>query len=362
MTSTTTLKKTRLKKSRTRKKVGRPKLYHSFLDDEIYLALYYAHGHMLTIYQLMSLTGRSRSSLARRIATLLEPKHKWLVSPYAQLLRPKSSGQPLRHLYDDTWPKQPLYQEPWLDEQYQPDLIALSNKAAHYVSKKYKLKIKAIPNRFRDGQNKRRFNQNAYRASSPEHYQHHLEDNDALIILAKEISAMTNTSFIPQSEITRYNPISLETLIYKMGNHKTSNAIPDGFFAIEERDENPVYYFLEYDRGTRIHSASIEYRSIMRKFLTYDRVADFGAHKKALSIANFNVLFITTTPDRVTRMIKEVKYCHDKLGVKRPDRFLFTDVETIFDHGSISDPIWRDVYNNIPFALPTTPPPPSLYF
>lgn len=122
--------------------------------------------------------------------------------------------------------------------------------------------------------------------------------------------------------------------------------IPDGFCALRYKDapadKSSRYLFLELDRGTETIEPTKQNltgrrfflgNSVLRKFVVYGQGFGNGAHTKVFGIPTFQVLTITTSVERMQRMIDTIQ-CHLSKAPHRlsPIRFLFADVGTIENH------------------------------
>jgi hypothetical protein len=105
---------------------------------------------------------------------------------------------------------------------------------------------------------------------------------------------------------------------------------PDRVFGLrfEGQPENRqhAYFFLEADRGTMpVTRKGLAQTSFLRKLLAYQGTWRRGLHKSHLSIPNFRVLTVTTSPDRVKHFVAA---CHSLLG-GGSGLFLFGDRESL---------------------------------
>src|ERR1700674_2505692 len=92
----------------------------------------------------------------------------------------------------------------------------------------------------------------------------------------------------------------------RMGGALRKNAIiPDALFGLRFNDEQESYFMLEIDRGEmpveRYKNAQRTYFS--KKMMTYYEANRQQRHVHDLGIPNFRVLTMTTTPERVERML-----------------------------------------------------------
>lgn len=191
---------------------------------------------------------------------------------------------------------------------------------------------------------------------------HDLEQSRFLVSLRQSATQTGQVDFLyPDQIFERYRPEILKrdqlprvvrAHVRFEGHRADEGTIPDGFFMLvyknREEGKNRRSLFVEIDRGHATIDPSNRYiqtpkfwsgSSILRKFLVYSAYYHRGDFESEFGIPTFQVLTVTTTPDRVTKM---QGMFHSRLSTEAPaHRFLFTDFETIKQHGDdlISLPI-----------------------
>jgi len=154
--------------------------------------------------------------------------------------------------------------------------------------------------------------------------------------------------FAPQILERDRLPYTLTTRVKWFDYREEQGTNPDGLFMLY----NPLApegnqrrcIFLEIDRGTetinptdqQIQSQKFwERTSILRKFIVYAYAFSRGAHIRQFGIPTFQVLTVTTNQGRVKEMQAMFR---SRLSVRphdaHPNRFLFTDWDSIQEHGA----------------------------
>jgi hypothetical protein len=104
---------------------------------------------------------------------------------------------------------------------------------------------------------------------------------------------------------TRDRLVKLEASIRIGGVLRKNAAIPDALFGLRFNDDEESYFMPEIDRGEmpveRYKNAQRTY--FAKKMLTYYEANRQQRHVHDLGIKNFRVLTVTTTPERVERML-----------------------------------------------------------
>jgi hypothetical protein len=155
--------------------------------------------------------------------------------------------------------------------------------------------------------------------------------------------------FIPPEEVLAGAPEAPRRLPFRWqvevrhgGKPYRLGVEPDKVFGLEFQDapENRrrAYFFLEADRGTMpVVRKGLGQTSFLRKLLAYQETWRQGLHKTHLGIMNFRVLTVTTSRERVKRLIET---CHSLLG-GGSRLFLFTDQDS-YRHMDILANQWVD--------------------
>ena len=119
--------------------------------------------------------------------------------------------------------------------------------------------------------------------------------------------------------------VKLEASIRLNGALRKNAAVPDALFGLRFNDEEKSYFMLEIDRGEmpveRYKNAQRTY--FAKKMLTYYEANRQQRHVHDLGIENFRVLTVTTTSERVERMLAALNGITEGRG---SNMFLFTDV------------------------------------
>jgi Replication-relaxation len=132
--------------------------------------------------------------------------------------------------------------------------------------------------------------------------------------------------------------VKLEASIRIGGSLRTNAVVPDALFGLRFDDESESYFMLEVDRGEMpVERYTNTYRTYFaKKILTYYEANRQRRHVNDLGLENFRVLTLTTTPERVERMLDAVQKITDGRG---SNMFLFTDeTKLVADHPL--DVIW----------------------
>ena len=119
--------------------------------------------------------------------------------------------------------------------------------------------------------------------------------------------------------------VKLEASIRLNGALRKNAVVPDALFGLRFNDEEKSYFMLEIDRGEmpveRYKNAQRTY--FAKKMLTYYEANRQQRHVHDLGIENFRVLTVTTTSERVERMLAALNGITEGRG---SNMFLFTDV------------------------------------
>jgi Replication-relaxation len=122
----------------------------------------------------------------------------------------------------------------------------------------------------------------------------------------------------------RERQVRLEASVRLDGVLRRNAVMPDALFGLRYNDEEESYFMLEIDRG----EMPIErYRNLNRtyfakKMLTYYEANRQQRHRHDLGIDNFRVLTVTTTAERVDKMLSALQTMTEGNG---SNIFLFVD-------------------------------------
>jgi hypothetical protein len=104
--------------------------------------------------------------------------------------------------------------------------------------------------------------------------------------------------------------------------------MPDALFGLRFNDAEESYFMLEIDRGEmpveRFKNLNRTY--FAKKMLTYYEANRQQRHVHDLGIENFRVATVTTTPERIEKMIEASRGITEGRG---SNMFLFTDERTL---------------------------------
>lgn len=137
----------------------------------------------------------------------------------------------------------------------------------------------------------------------------------------------------------RYSHVRLEASIRLDGTLKRNAVVPDALFGLRFDDDEESYFMLEIDRG----EMPVErYRNLQRtyfakKMLTYYEANRERRHVNDLGLSNFRVLTVTTTPERVEKMLAALRNITDGRG---SNIFLFADEAQLAAVGDPLDVEW----------------------
>lgn len=126
----------------------------------------------------------------------------------------------------------------------------------------------------------------------------------------------------------RDRQVRLEASIRIGGVLKKNAVVPDALFGLRFNDAKESYFMLEIDRGEmpveRYKNTQRTYFS--KKMLTYYEANRQQRHVHDIGIENFRVLTVTTTPQRVEKMLEALETV---TGGKGSNMFLFIDQTTL---------------------------------
>jgi protein involved in plasmid replication-relaxation len=118
--------------------------------------------------------------------------------------------------------------------------------------------------------------------------------------------------------------VRVEASIRLRGALRRDAVVPDALFGLRFNDEEESYFMLEIDRGEmpveRYRNAQRTY--FAKKMLTYYEANQQRRHAHDLGIENFRVLTVTTSRERVERMLSALE---GLTGGGGSNMFLFAD-------------------------------------
>jgi hypothetical protein len=160
--------------------------------------------------------------------------------------------------------------------------------------------------------------------------EHTVSTADFMVRLELAVSSRANLRILERGDILEDAPKSnrdrlakLEASIRIGGVLRKNAVVPDALFGLRCNDGGS-YFMLEIDRGEmpveRYKNAQRTY--FAKKMLTYYEANRQQRHVHDLGLEHFRVLTVTTTPERVERMIAAL---HAITGGRGSNVFLFTD-------------------------------------
>jgi hypothetical protein len=139
------------------------------------------------------------------------------------------------------------------------------------------------------------------------------------VMVAFEVACRTREGvrFIPPEEILARAPEATRRLrlpfrwqveVRHSGAPYRLGVEPDGVFGLhfegEPENRHRAYFFLEADRGTMpVRRRELAQTSFLRKVMAYQEIWKQGLHRRHLGIANFRVLTVTTSSERVGHLV-----------------------------------------------------------
>lgn len=126
-----------------------------------------------------------------------------------------------------------------------------------------------------------------------------------------------------------------------VGGSRKIGIIPDGVFALEQRDTDGqaqlMFYFLEADRCTMpVQRERLERSSIFRKLLAYEATWSQEIHCSRFGWNRFRVLMLTTNAARMKHMIEACGTLERGNGL-----FLFTDTTSMNRNEDTLSHCWK---------------------
>lgn len=152
-------------------------------------------------------------------------------------------------------------------------------------------------------------------------------------MVSLELAARTRQDIrlLQRSEILEDAPkskrdrlVRLEARVQIGGAHRKNAVVPDALFGLRFNEEEESYFMLEIDRGEMpVERYKAAYRTYFsKKMQTYYEAYRQARHVHELGLANFRVLTVTTTQERVERMLSALRSFTNGQG---SNIFLFVD-------------------------------------
>ncbi|WP_194479223.1 replication-relaxation family protein [Bradyrhizobium sp. CCBAU 53338] len=215
-----------------------------------------------------------------------------------------------------------------LYEGSRPTIYGLSRKGAHLL----RSGGLEVPRRLLDGIDKER-------GAGWRFVQHTVEVASFLIALVVAVRKRSDLRLLSQGELLGNRgkklprQVKLEVCIRLDGVLTRNAVVPDALFGLQYDDGTESYFMLEIDRG----EMPVErYRDITRTYFskklnTYWEAYRRRCHVTELGLESFRVLTVTTTRERVERMIAAVGRMTQGRG---SNVFLFADQQMLSAAGS----------------------------
>ena len=155
----------------------------------------------------------------------------------------------------------------------------------------------------------------------------------AEFFVSLEIAAKTRTDLriLERAEILENSPrvsgerrVRLEASIRLGGVLKRNAVLPDALFGVRFYDEEESYFMLEIDRGEMPidRQRGLHSTYFTKKMLTYYEANRQQRHVCDLGLENFRVATVTTTAERVDKMLVALRTITEGTG---SNMFLFVD-------------------------------------
>jgi hypothetical protein len=162
--------------------------------------------------------------------------------------------------------------------------------------------------------------------------EHTVSISEFMVRLELALRGRSDVRILERGEILEDAPktnrdrmVKLEASIRLGGALRKNAIVPDALFGLRFNNEVESYFMLEIDRGEmpveRYKNAQRTY--FAKKMLTYYEANRQQRHVHDLGIENFRVLTVTTTSDRIERMLSALTGITEGRG---SNMFLFTDV------------------------------------
>jgi DNA-binding MarR family transcriptional regulator len=161
--------------------------------------------------------------------------------------------------------------------------------------------------------------------------EHTVSIAEFMVRLELAVRGRDDLRVLERGEILEDAPKSNRDRVVRMGASiqiggalRRNAVVPDALFGLRFNDEEESYFMLEVDRGEmpveRYKNAQRTY--FAKKMLTYYEANRQRRHVHDLGIENFRVLTVTTTQERVERMLDALETITEGRG---SNMFLFTD-------------------------------------
>jgi hypothetical protein len=165
--------------------------------------------------------------------------------------------------------------------------------------------------------------------------EHSVSISEFMVRLELALRGRSDVRILERGEILEDAPktdrdrmVKLEASIRLGGTLRKNAIVPDALFGLRFDDGNESYFMLEIDRGEmpveRYKNAQRTY--FAKKMLTYYEANRQQRHVHDIGIENFRVLTVTTTSERVDRMLAALNGITEGRG---SNMFLFTDQATV---------------------------------
>lgn len=268
-------------------------------------------------------------------------KHRLLRSTHLVALMGGSQQATLRRLqllFHHGYLDRPAMQLDWYARGSEPLVYALGNRGAEVLEREDDLRRGAV--RW-DTKN---------RNLSRVFLHHTLMVAEVMVAFEVACRSREGVRLIPPEEILAGAPEATRRLrlpfrwqveVRHGGRFHRLGLEPDAIFGLQfdgaPENQRRAFFFLEADRGTMpIMRKGLAQTSFLRKLLAYRETWGLGLHRKHLGIANFRVLAVTASRERVGHLVEA---CRSLPGGLR--LFHFTDRERL-GRGNILAHEWVD--------------------
>jgi DNA-binding transcriptional ArsR family regulator len=139
-----------------------------------------------------------------------------------------------------------------------------------------------------------------------------------------DVRVLESSEILEEPPRPKGGHVRVEASIRLDGVMKRSAVLPDAMFGLRFNDEEESYFMLELDRGEMPveRHTNVERTYFSKKMLTYYEANRQRQHVRDFGIEHYRVATVTTTPERVERMIEALRTITDGRG---SSMFLFTD-------------------------------------
>src|SRR3954452_3239624 len=147
----------------------------------------------------------------------------------------------------------------------------------------------------------------------------------------------------PRRQERDARPFALSAQLGQNGTVHRVSVVADLVFALQFADGTRHNYAVEIDRGTMpVFRSDPEQTSIARKMRVYLAAHAAKQHQREFGWANFRVLFVTTTQERIETMIDASRQSQARRGGAGASLFWFSTFAEIKEVADLLVLEWRD--------------------